>query len=361
MNFSAKDFLVEGSQIYKKNFLKLLGINLLILLILLAAIALFSMIIGATMINTINGYEYDMYNMYSMPNIPTGTIILFVLFVLLILVFSPVLYAGYSMIYVKLAREEDTGFLDLFSGFSNFWHVWLTQYFSSTLVFGGMLLFLLPLFIVFFLSVGVDLINSLPWIMYSSMPIYSYSPSLALYFVIFFIVFIAASAYWGLKFFLNSIAAVDKKFKAAKAIFYGSQITNSYKFKILLAILLPFILYILVSILTEYVLDSDSWFSIIFSLVFTFFIYTPWLTSIIGGVYNKLANNYDNPTTDNTENQKTTNDAYTEVEKEKPIYSEEPKNDFKTNDSFTKDKPKFMFDQDNDNTVDDDGDDDNII
>lgn len=360
MNFSAKEFLSGGSRIYKKNFVKLLGINLLILLLLLALFALISMIIGVTMINSYNGFENDLY---ATPDLPASTIILIILFAVLCAIFAPVLYAGYSLIYIKLARGENTGFLDIFSGFSNFWHIWLTQYFTGILMLGGVLLFMLPIFIVFIISVGVDLINSLPWMLLlygnSSIPFYSYSGSLYLYFLILCIVSFVAFIYWALKFMFTTFAAVDKKFKTAEAIFYGSQITNSYKWKIFLAVLLPVIIYSLVSILSGYVFGDESWPALIIRFLFGLFIYAPWLSSVLGEIYNKLSSNYDNTTTDNTEKQITTADAG--IENERPSFYEEKKYDTTGSYTFSIDEKKFSFDQDDENdTVEDDGDDDII-
>lgn len=351
MSFSTKDFLVEGSQVYKKNFWKLAGVNILIFLIILAIFALFSIIIGVSMNNTIDGYEYG-YEVYN--NVPISAMILLFLCFLLIIIFAPVLNAGYSFIYVKLAREEKISFLDIFSGFYNFWHVWLTQYFSNILIFGGILLFLLPLLLIFFLTIGLDIINSLPWIMYSNFSVANYSASLVIFLTLFTLVLIIAAIYWVFKFILTGIAAVDKKLNAGKAIFYGSQITNSYKLRIFLATLIPVILYIIVSVLTNFIINEESWISIIISFIFTIFIYTPWLSSIIGVIYNKLS---DNPTTDDKES------IYDNIEEEKniPNLSEEIKEDFSIDDNIVKDNNN-NFDQDEDkNSVEKNEEDDSIL
>lgn len=268
----------EGSKIFKRNFLKLATIHLIIFTISLAIFALLFLFISLSF-NGANMYDY----------LPIGGIIIIVLFTLALLLLIPILSTGYKYIYIKLSRNEKIFFKDIFAGFSHFWSIWLTQYFTIILTFGGIFLLIIPILIIFFLTTGIDIINTPSWIINSTYINNHYSETFIIFMLIIFIAIIFAAIYWSIKFMFTNLVAIDKKLHPGGAIYYGSQITNSYKKTIFLTFFVPILI---MNILYIFFRDN-SVYNIILS-IFNLFVYTPWLYSVIGTLYTKLSINFDN-------------------------------------------------------------------
>ncbi|MEJ6951399.1 DUF975 family protein [Natronospora cellulosivora (SeqCode)] len=276
---SAKDFLKKGSLLFKKNFWRLFIIHLLLIL--------FSIFLSVIFF----GLSFLSLNLELNPFITSFFIFLFFLAFVLII---PVLTAGYRYIYIKIANGEKSNFLDLFKGFSNFWNVWLCQYFKTILIYAGSLLFLIPFLVILIPSIFYPLFNSLyEYSHYGVNSNYYHIENLfynsTILISLFPIIIMIISAFWILKFMLTTYVVVDKNCSASNALYYGSKITNGYKWKIFLVLLCPFLLSFVINVILGYLGAGAilSFYDFLGMFIATFII-SPWINCIIAIIYKTL-------------------------------------------------------------------------
>ncbi|MFW6264789.1 MAG: hypothetical protein ACOC3B_01640 [Bacillota bacterium] len=290
---SGKDFLKEGSRLFKDKFWQLFLIQLFILLCVIGLMALVAGI-AATILGQMNPYAGEAHA------IILGIVFLF--FFLAIIILMPVLIAGYRYIYIKLSKNEKANFSDIFHGFSNFCSIWLTQYFKVFLIYAGSILFFIPVSIVMIPAIFVPIVNSFSdYYNYGMTNYYSWeqhlisSPYFYVLMAIIPIVLFSISIYWILKFMLSTYVAIDKKSSASDAIYYGSKMTTGYKKKMFLALILPYFLMFIVSLIISYLSYTPN-FTVydLLQMILIIFVFTPWINCIIAIIYKTLGENFNN-------------------------------------------------------------------
>ncbi|MFW6029809.1 MAG: DUF975 family protein [Halanaerobiales bacterium] len=285
-SISAKELLAKGSGLFKKNFWNLFLIHLIIVICVIALLAIFFGVVYLS-IETVNPYNNSL---------PIFTLSVLIIFALAFVLLTPVLVAGYSYIYIKIARGEKVSLGALFHGFSNFWSIWLTQYFKMVLIYAGSLLFLIPSFLILIPVYFYPIYNTyIRYGMYNFENYFFNSSYFYIGLIIFPIIIAAITIYWVLKFMLTTYVAIDKKTSASEALFFGSEIVKGYKWKMFLALLLPYFLSFITGIIIGILDNSDTINLYDFLVMFlSIFIFTPWLNCIIAEIYIRLSKNFDN-------------------------------------------------------------------
>ncbi|MFW6022385.1 MAG: hypothetical protein ACOCQW_02575 [Halanaerobiaceae bacterium] len=279
-SINGKTILAEGTGNFKRKFWKITGIHLILIAIIVCIVALSRVIFDSAVQTTFLG------------GLPIGAIIYFALLILAMFLFIPVLTTGYQYLFVKLARKDSISFGDIFSGFSNFWSVWLTQYFYGILVLGGSFLFMIPVFVVLLFTSGINYLNN-PYFMMGSthgMENQLYSSNFMIIFWIVYLLFMASALFWSIKLVLAPVSTIDKNLKPGKALFYGNELSAGYKSKIFSAMILPIIISILLTFINIQFETSVTIGYIIIAI--NLFFLTPWMYSITGTAYEKISSDF---------------------------------------------------------------------
>lgn len=291
MNTKNSSFFREGFHLLWKNFPKIFLYNLLLLLCLAVLVIL---VLAGTLIITKTGAMGG--------NFTTGVITVALAGTILVL-FFPALITGYQYFFVKLAREEGVSFKTIFAGFKHFWPVWLTYYFTITIISAGVTLFLLPVYIIQMSMVTpLDIPRIIFYFQYLSEkfpdvhPFYFLSTTIFYSFLPYVLLSIAASYYWNSRLFFTGLAALDRKTGPVDAIYYTNNISRGNQLKIFLNLFLPFTMISLLYILLFFIIEKNPAFliSAIVLLILNLFILIPWFCSSTAAAYVYLSGQFDN-------------------------------------------------------------------